>query len=97
MQRFLMLTECEGDLKDTELSRHVNSGLEKFLLKILQIYPPSWGALPQLFAGTSPEGVDFNGKFIVPWGRLGLARKDTTDPKLGKELCIWLEEQVQHL
>ncbi|KAJ6576413.1 hypothetical protein DFH09DRAFT_1149262 [Mycena vulgaris] len=86
-----------GNLKDTELSRHVNSGVEKFLLKILQIYPPSWGALPQLFAGTSPEGVDFNGKFIIPWGRLGPARKDTADPNLGKELWTWLEEQVKDL
>ncbi|KAJ7170180.1 NAD-binding protein [Mycena filopes] len=86
-----------GNLKDTELSRHVHSGIEKFILKIVQIYPPAWGALPQLFAGTSPEGVGFNGKFIVPWGRLGPARKDTRDPKLGRELWTWLEEQVQDI
>ncbi|KAJ6619837.1 NAD-P-binding protein [Mycena sp. CBHHK59/15] len=84
-----------GNLKDTELSRHVHSGVEKFLLKLLQIYPPSWGALPQLFSGTSPEGVDFNGKFIIPWGLLGSARKDTNDAQLGKELWTWLDEQVK--
>ncbi|KAJ7040310.1 NAD-P-binding protein [Mycena alexandri] len=86
-----------GNIKDTELSRHVNSGIENFLLKIMQIYPASWGALPLLFAGTSPQGGDFNGKFIIPWGRLGLARKDTTDPQLGGDLWAWLEEQVEEL
>ncbi|KAJ7651646.1 hypothetical protein DFH06DRAFT_1282855 [Mycena polygramma] len=84
-----------GNLKDTELSRHVHSGIEHFLLRIMQIYPASWGALPQLFAGTSPEGVDFNGKFIIPWGRVGTARQDTTNPQLGRELWTWLEAQVE--
>ncbi|KAF8181342.1 NAD-P-binding protein [Mycena galopus ATCC 62051] len=86
-----------GNLKGNELSQHVHSGIENFLLKIVQIYPPTWGALPQLWAGTSPEGIDFNGKFIIPWGRLGPARKDTNDPKLGKDLWNWLEEQVEGL
>ncbi|KAJ7122474.1 NAD-P-binding protein [Mycena filopes] len=86
-----------GNLKDTGLSHHVHSGIKNFILKIVQIYPPAWGALPQLFAGTSPEGVGFNGKFIVPWGRLGPARKDTRDPKLGRELWTRLEEQVQDI
>ncbi|KAJ6575423.1 NAD(P)-binding protein [Mycena capillaripes] len=75
----------------------LNAQIKNAYYKILQIYPPAWGALPQLFAGTSPEGVDFNGKFIVPWGRLGPARKDTNDPKLGRDLWAWLEEQVQDL
>ncbi|KAJ6469624.1 NAD(P)-binding protein [Mycena vitilis] len=63
--------------------------------RILQIYPSPWGALPQLFSGTSLEGVDFNGKvtgfmfhcrFCVSH-----SRKDTTDPQLGRELWTWLE------
>ncbi|KAJ4466343.1 NAD-P-binding protein [Lentinula lateritia] len=86
-----------GNLKDTELSRHVHSGIEHFLLKILQIYPPSWGALPQLFAGTSSEGATLNGKFIVPWGHVGQARKDTNDTQLGKALWVWLEDQIRDM
>ncbi|KAJ6503224.1 hypothetical protein C8R47DRAFT_1174839 [Mycena vitilis] len=91
-RRSKVLTMYEGNLKDTELSRH----------RIMQIYPASWGALlktralPQLFAGTSPESVGFNGKFIIPWGRVGTARKDTTDPQIGRELWTWLEAQVEH-
>jgi len=34
-------------------------------------------------------------KYLIPWARLGEPRADTQDPKLGKELWAWLEEQVQ--
>jgi retinol dehydrogenase 12 len=26
--------------------------------------------LTQLYAGTSPEGAEFNGKWLVPWARV---------------------------
>ncbi|KAF8209078.1 hypothetical protein K438DRAFT_1572850, partial [Mycena galopus ATCC 62051] len=68
----------------TQLSRHVNSGMEHFLL---------WGALPQLWAGTSPEGVHFNARVR----RLGRAKSDTNDQKLGRELWTWLEEKLEQL
>ncbi|KAI0309863.1 hypothetical protein OF83DRAFT_1071382, partial [Amylostereum chailletii] len=51
------------------------------------------GALTQLWAGTSPEGAEFNGKYLVPWARLGEANPPTQDPKTGERLWEWLEEQ----
>ncbi|KAF9465125.1 hypothetical protein BDZ94DRAFT_1307286 [Collybia nuda] len=82
---------------ETNLARHVQGGIEFYLLKMMQIYPLAWGILPQLYAGTSPDGADFNGKFVVPWGWLAPARSDTTDPQIGKELWTWLEEQVKDI
>ncbi|KAJ6618156.1 hypothetical protein B0H10DRAFT_2030840 [Mycena sp. CBHHK59/15] len=35
--------------------------------------------------------------YIAPWGRVAKARKDVDDPKNGKELWEWLEEQVERL
>ncbi|KAF9780976.1 NAD(P)-binding protein [Thelephora terrestris] len=58
----------------------------------LVLYPTSQGALTQLWAGTSPEGADLNGEYLVPWARVGKPRSN--DPSLGKELWNWLEEQV---
>lgn len=48
-----------GNLR-TELQRHASS-----LMKVLinwMLYPASFGALTQLWAGTSPEGLQANGK-----------------------------------
>lgn len=34
-------------------------------------------------------------QYLVPWARLGVVKKVTQDPELGKELWTWLEEQTQ--
>ncbi|KIM73438.1 hypothetical protein PILCRDRAFT_99322 [Piloderma croceum F 1598] len=61
---------------------------------------PSYGALPQLWAGTSPEGKDLNGKRSFGWGRstrkqVVPARKDSQDPATCNKLWMWLEERVE--
>jgi retinol dehydrogenase-12 len=53
------------------------------------------GALTPLWAGTSPETVDLNGKYLVPWARVGTPAKATGDPALGKKLWDWVEAQVR--
>ncbi|KZT70280.1 NAD(P)-binding protein [Daedalea quercina L-15889] len=53
------------------------------------------GAFTQLWAATSPEGVDFGGKYLIPWARMGTAKKETEDPELAKKLWDWLEEQIR--
>ena len=55
------------------------------------------GALTQLRAGTSPEGADWNGKYLIPWAREGECRPEAKDPELGARLWAWLEEQVKDL
>lgn len=60
-------------------------------------YPAPMGALTQLWAGTMPETVDYNGKYFIPWARVGEPRADTQDPKTGQELWDWCEEQVKNV
>ncbi|KAK7435110.1 short-chain alcohol dehydrogenase [Stygiomarasmius scandens] len=60
-------------------------------------YPPEMGAITQLWAGTSPEGVNFNGKYLIPWAREGEASPASKNVAQGKQLWEWLEEQVKHV
>ena len=71
----------------------------------------SYGALTQLYAGTTAEGANLNGKvsshlslfnqnsypgqYLIPWARIGYTRADAQDPQQGTELWNWLEEQVK--
>ncbi|TFK40853.1 hypothetical protein BDQ12DRAFT_680150 [Crucibulum laeve] len=82
-----------GSLR-SDLQRHMPR-LQKFLVDIILLYPVHFGPLTQLWAGTSVEGADFNGKYLVPWARIGKANPKTEDPGLGKALWEWFEEQVQ--
>jgi retinol dehydrogenase-12 len=58
-------------------------------------YPAHFGALTQLWAGTSAEGVGFNGKYLWPWARVGKCAPQAADEKLQDEVWKWLEEQVK--
>ncbi|KAI0631524.1 NAD-P-binding protein [Trametes polyzona] len=78
---------------NTELARH-SSKLVRFLMKFL-LYPAPLGALTQLYAGTTPEGANLGGKYLIPWARIGRARKETDDPELGRKLWAWLEDAVK--
>ncbi|EJF65172.1 NAD(P)-binding protein [Dichomitus squalens LYAD-421 SS1] len=80
-----------GNLK-TNLQRHVSS-VEKVLTAPL-LYPASMGALTQLWAGTSPEGLGLGGGYLVPWARRGTAREETQDGQLGKKLWAWMEKHT---
>ncbi|KIJ61748.1 hypothetical protein HYDPIDRAFT_96006 [Hydnomerulius pinastri MD-312] len=80
-----------GGIK-TELQRHSGSFLRAIGNLILRDI--SYGAITQLYAGTIPDGASLNGKYLIPWARIGKPRADTQDPQLGKELWTWLDEQV---
>ncbi|KAJ3554361.1 hypothetical protein NM688_g3147 [Phlebia brevispora] len=81
-----------GNLK-TDLQRYVSSFELAILNRIL--YPASYGALTQLWAGTMPDVVDHNGDFLIPWARFGRCREEVYDPKVGEELWNYLQEQVK--
>ncbi|KAI0365671.1 NAD(P)-binding protein [Pilatotrama ljubarskyi] len=59
------------------------------------LYPTPYGALTQLFAGTMPEALNYNGEFLIPWARLGKCRAEAYDPEVGERLWKWLDEQVK--
>ncbi|KAI0039261.1 hypothetical protein FA95DRAFT_1504410 [Auriscalpium vulgare] len=59
------------------------------------VYDIPFGALTQLRAGTAPEGADWNGKFLIPWVRIGRANPKAEDPAVGERLWLLLEEYVK--
>ncbi|KAI0754737.1 NAD(P)-binding protein [Daedaleopsis nitida] len=73
-----------GNIK-TELQRHVPS-LARQTMNLF-FYPASQGALTQLFAGTMPEALNYNGEFLIPWARLGTCRPEAYDDELGQR--VW--------
>jgi len=57
-------------------------------------YPVSYGALTQLYCATAASAADANGKFFIPWARLGKPNKAALDPQLGERLWSWLETET---
>jgi len=79
----------------SDLFRHVPKlGADLFSLTT---HPPYKGAWTQLFAGTAPEAASLNGKYLIPWARIGTPSVATQDPGLGKDLWEWMEQQVENL
>ncbi|KAI0029800.1 NAD(P)-binding protein [Vararia minispora EC-137] len=83
-----------GNLR-TELQRYL-VGVQKFVISQI-LHPAPLGALTQLYAGTAPEAADLNGKFLIPWARVGVARKEALDPQNGEKLWNWLESHSQNI
>lgn len=50
----------------------------------LVTYDVSYGAITQLYAGTSPDVVGLGGQYFNPWARVGKPRADTQDHRSGK-------------
>ncbi|KZP21939.1 NAD-P-binding protein [Athelia psychrophila] len=84
-----------GNLK-SDLQRHMGPVAHFLADRIL--YPTAMGALTQLWAGTSVEGAELSGQWLIPWARV---RKEPLeqmqDLALGAKLWIWLEEQVKNV
>ncbi|RDX45771.1 NAD(P)-binding protein [Lentinus brumalis] len=83
-----------GNLK-TDLQRHI-SKVEAALTNFT-LYPAPMGALNQLYAGTMPEGANLGGQYLIPWARVGKAKKETADPDVGRKLWEWLENMVNDI
>ncbi|KAI0764108.1 NAD(P)-binding protein [Irpex lacteus] len=77
----------------TNLQRRVVGLRKKMIAWMLHPISPN-GIVTHLFAGVSREAAEYNGKYLIPWARLGKPRADTQDPKIGEDLWNWLEEQV---
>ncbi|RPD56672.1 NAD(P)-binding protein [Lentinus tigrinus ALCF2SS1-7] len=79
---------------ETDLQRHM-SRLGRYLMKRVMLHPTPLGALTQLFAGTMPEALNYNGEYLIPWARLGRCRAEAYDDALGERLWQWLEDEVK--
>ncbi|KAF8910755.1 hypothetical protein CPB85DRAFT_678278 [Mucidula mucida] len=76
----------------TELQRTLTGGKKKIVSKL--VYPAEYGALTQLYAGTSPEGKDFDGKYLGPWARLFSGNPVAQCEQAGSELWAFLEKET---
>ncbi|KAG8929605.1 hypothetical protein FRC01_004065 [Tulasnella sp. 417] len=75
----------------TDLQRHAPS----LLLRLFgwTLGAVELGALTQLWAGTSPETINTNGSYFIPWARVGKMPKGALDSEVGPKLWDWIEEQ----
>lgn len=92
-EKGIVSISCNPGYIDTELFRHASRFMQR--LTNLIAHPASKGALTQLWAGTMPETVQYNGEFLIPWARVGRCRREAYDNALGERLWAWLEEQVE--
>ncbi|KAG8998641.1 hypothetical protein FRB94_006732 [Tulasnella sp. JGI-2019a] len=76
---------------ETDIAQHMAPWVQR-TLKFLLFYPIQYGVLTSLWAGTSPETRDLNGKWLIPWARVG-KMGPSKDPHLGEKLWDWIEEQ----
>ncbi|KAJ6491503.1 NAD-P-binding protein [Mycena vulgaris] len=65
----------------TDLSRH-SSRVEQALT---------------LYAGTTAEALQYNGKYLIPWARVGKPHPDTDNAEQAAKLWDWLDAQVKDL
>ncbi|KDR82948.1 hypothetical protein GALMADRAFT_220948 [Galerina marginata CBS 339.88] len=83
-----------GNLR-SDLQRHL-TGIRAGLVGLF-LHPVEFGALTQLYAGTSPQGIEMNGKYLIPWARIGKPNPAGLNTTLAGELWRWLEEQVTNV
>ncbi|KAJ3541899.1 hypothetical protein NM688_g6029 [Phlebia brevispora] len=81
-----------GETK-TELQRHTGSVQHWILDRML--FETPMGAVTQLYAGTMPEALQYNGEFMVPFARVAKCRPEAYDPEIATRLWEWMEEQVK--
>ncbi|RXW24428.1 hypothetical protein EST38_g1426 [Candolleomyces aberdarensis] len=79
----------------SDLGRHL--GRIEHKVVSMMLYPVPMGALTQLWAGTTQEGATLNGKYLIPWARIGTGNPVLNDEKLGADLWKWFEDQVANI
>jgi len=92
----LISSSLHPGIIDSELIRHVPTFLAKIFRPLLNLlwYPADMGAITQLYAATSQEGKEFNGKYLTAFARVSSSAPQADDPAIGKKLWEWLETQV---
>jgi retinol dehydrogenase 12 len=63
------------------------------------LYPAPYGALTQLFVGTTDLKTNEigSGKFYVPWAKEGPTPKGALDDAVAEKLWTWLEDVTRNL
>ncbi|KZT66915.1 hypothetical protein DAEQUDRAFT_767595 [Daedalea quercina L-15889] len=77
---------------EPDLHRHLDAGRGNFRKNLSDAVhktyqrPTLFGALTQLWAGTRPEGLQYNGEHVVPVGKIAKCRAEAYDDDLGERL-----------
>ncbi|KAI1790008.1 NAD(P)-binding protein [Ganoderma leucocontextum] len=78
----------------TDLQRNVPK-VARAIMNAVLLKPVQYGALTQLFAGTMPEALKYNGEFLIPWARLGKPHPDVLNDGICERLWDWLSGEVR--
>ncbi|KAK7008517.1 NAD(P)-binding protein [Favolaschia claudopus] len=89
----IVSTALHPGMLTTDIGRHFSPLKRRFIHALC--HSPPWGAITQLWAGTAPEAASANGKYLIPWARIGSPHPSTLDPEIGVKLWQWLEDQVR--
>ncbi|KAJ7102823.1 NAD(P)-binding protein [Mycena epipterygia] len=89
----IVSTAVHPGMLTTDIGRHLLPLKRRFIHALC--HSPPMGAVTQLWAGTAPEAASANGKYLIPWARVGSPHPDTLDPETGTKLWQWLEDQVR--
>ncbi|TBU26107.1 NAD(P)-binding protein [Dichomitus squalens] len=92
-QGIISISVNPGNIQ-TDLQRHFPT-VARVILNAVLLKPVQYGALTQLFAGTMPEALKYNGEFLIPWARLGKAHPECYNDEVGERLWSWLQGEVQ--
>ncbi|KAJ8088004.1 short-chain alcohol dehydrogenase [Marasmius tenuissimus] len=88
----IVSTSLHPGLIVTNLGRDMNPTVVKIVGYLS--YTADKGALTTLYAATAPESADANGKYFLPWGRIGNPHPGTQDVETGRKLWEWLESET---
>ncbi|KAI0072729.1 hypothetical protein K474DRAFT_1711328 [Panus rudis PR-1116 ss-1] len=79
----------------------IKTGLQRNLPGIFRalvnplLYPAAMGALTHLWGATTAKAEDVNGKYLIPWARIGTPVPESQRPEVGEQLWNWLEEHTK--
>ncbi|KAK7053648.1 short-chain dehydrogenase/reductase family protein [Favolaschia claudopus] len=77
----------------TELTRHGGTMYQRIVSMIA--FPAPMGALTQLWGATIASEEQMNGKYLVPWGKIGKASPPASDWELEGKVIEYLREQTK--
>ncbi|KAF7360800.1 Cytochrome P450 [Mycena venus] len=77
----IVSTAVHPGMLTTDIGRHLHPLKRRFIHSLC--HSPPMGAVTQLWAGTAPEAASANGKYLIPWARIGSPHRGTLDPEIG--------------
>ncbi|KAG8812849.1 hypothetical protein FRC17_001793 [Serendipita sp. 399] len=92
-ERGLVAISVHPGLIASDLSRNLGFLSRQFMN--LTGYPPTTGALTQVYAANSPEAQKLSGKFLVPVARVGNPYAIAKNEEYAKQMWEWCENELK--